>query len=111
MLDIRCQAPSPETAAWQFAHKAESVRSAENLAALIAPRDHQSACLQGLEDPCLRSMWRLINAFGKVWQGILQKKMLEKYVRSRNVYENKGIHDKMPGKKSDIFVYVSDILG
>ena len=28
-----------------------------------------------------------------------EKKMLKKYVRSRNVYENKQISDTMPGKK------------
>ena len=66
--NVRCQAPFPEMGAWQFAHKAERVRSAENLAALMAPQDHQSAHLQGLEDSCLRWMWRLINAFGKVRQ-------------------------------------------
>ena len=56
-------------------------------------------------------MCRLINAFGNVWKGILQKKMLENDVRSGNVYENKGNTDKMPMKKSDIFVYLSDIFG
>jgi len=33
-----------------------------------------------------------------------KKKMLENDVRSGNVYENKGNADKMPVKKSDIFV-------
>jgi hypothetical protein len=35
--------------------------------------------------------------------------MLKKYVRSRNVYENKQISDNVPGKKSDIYVLDSDI--
>jgi hypothetical protein len=56
-------------------------------------------------------MFRIINAFGNVRKGIPQKKMLENDVRSRNVYENKGNTDKIPGKKSDIFVLVSDIFG
>ena len=43
--------------------------------------------------------------------GNAEKKMLEKYVRSRNVYENKGSTDKMPVKKSDIFDLDSDIFG
>jgi hypothetical protein len=61
-IGVRFQAPSPNMAAWQFAHKAESVRSAENLAALMAPEaDQQSAHLQRVEDSCLRRMWRLIN--------------------------------------------------
>jgi hypothetical protein len=41
---------------------------------------------------------------------ISAKKMLKKYVRSRYVYENKQISDKMPGKNSDIYVYRSDIF-
>jgi len=42
-----------------------------------------------ISDSGFHRMWRLINAFAKVRQEILKKKMLEKYVRSRNVYENK----------------------
>jgi hypothetical protein len=63
------------------------------------------------KDLDFRRMCRLINAFGNVRKGILQKKMLENDVRSGNVYENKGNTDKMPMKKSDIFVYLSDIFG
>jgi hypothetical protein len=36
-------------------------------------------------------------------------KMLRKYVRSRNVCDNKQISDTLPGKKSDIYVLDSDI--
>jgi hypothetical protein len=38
-----------------------------------------------------------------------EKKMLKKYVRSRNVYENKQISDTMPEKNSDIYGLDSDI--
>jgi hypothetical protein len=38
-----------------------------------------------------------------------EKKMLKKYERSRNVYENKQISGTMPGKISDIYVLDSDI--
>ena len=38
-----------------------------------------------------------------------KKRMLKKYVRSRNVYENTQISDTIPGKKSDIYVLDSDI--
>ncbi len=69
MSGIRCQAPSPEMAALQF-----SVRSAENLVALMVPEDRQSVHLQRLEDSDLRQMWRHINAFGKVRQGMLENK-------------------------------------
>jgi len=62
---------------------AEIVRSAENLAALMAPEaDQQSAHLQSLGDSSLRRMWRLINAFGKIREGILQNKKINK-VRSK----------------------------
>ena len=75
-IGVGCQAPSAEMAAWQFAHEAERARSAENLVALMAPEDRQSVNLQRSEDSCLRRMWRLINAFGKVRQGILENKKI-----------------------------------
>ena len=67
-----------ETLAWQYARKSERVQSSENPAALMAPDDKQSAHLQRLEDSYLRRMWRLFNAFGKVRQGVLQKKDVRK---------------------------------
>ena len=74
-----------ENLAWKFSRKSEKVKSAENLAALMAPEDNkQSAYLQRLEDSYLRRMWRLINAFGKVREGILQKKDVKK-VRTKPV--------------------------
>jgi len=62
-----------------------------------------------MENSHLRRMSRLINAFGKIRQGVLQKKMLKKYERSQYVYENKQISDKLPGKNSDNYVFDSDI--
>jgi hypothetical protein len=80
---VRCQAPSPEMTAWQFAHESERVRSPENLAALMATEENQqSAHVQRLEDCCLTRMWRLINAFGKVREGILREKEI-KAIRSK----------------------------
>ena len=55
-------------------------------------------------------MWHLTNTLAKVGKGILQKKMLKKDVRSRNVYENKGNKDKVPDEKSDIYVNMTRIL-
>jgi len=52
----------------------------------------------------LRRLWRAINAFGKVGKGYSRKRMLKRYERTRNVYENKENSDKMPGKKSYIYV-------
>jgi hypothetical protein len=71
-----------ESAAWKYGRKSERVQSTENLAALMAPENQQAAHLQRLEDSCMRRMWRLINAFGKVRQGMLQKKDVKK-VRSK----------------------------
>jgi hypothetical protein len=36
--------------------------------------------------------------------------MLKRYERSRDVYENKETHDKMPAEKSDIDVEMARIL-
>jgi hypothetical protein len=47
---------------------------------------------------------------GRFGREYCKKKMLKKCVRSRYVYENKQISDKMPEKKSDIFVLRSDIF-
>jgi hypothetical protein len=71
------------SASWQYGRKCERVRSPENMAALMAPEENQqSAHLQRLEDSCLTRMWRLINAFGKVREGILREKEIKR-VRSK----------------------------
>lgn len=67
-----------ETLAWQYTRRSQRVQSSANLAALMAPEDQNSVHLQRLQDSCLQRMWRLINAFGKVRQGILQKKEIKK---------------------------------
>ena len=64
----------------------------------MAPEDQKSMHLQRLEDSTLRRLWRLINAFGKVRQGALEKKDVKKDERSLNVYENKGSQDTKPEK-------------
>ncbi|HMD83630.1 MAG TPA: hypothetical protein VKO18_02885 [Terriglobia bacterium] len=74
--------------AWRFSRQSEKVQSPENLAALMAPADQTSVHLQKMEDFSLRRLWRLINAFEKVRQGVLQKKE-KNHDRTRNVYENK----------------------
>jgi hypothetical protein len=63
-----------------------------------------------MKDLDFRRMCRLINAFGNVRQGTLQKKMLIKSVRSRYVHENKQICDTLSGKESDIYAFDSDIF-
>ena len=59
----------------------ERVQSAANLAALMAPEDPKSLHLQRLEDSNVHRLWRLINAFGKVRQGALEKKI--KIIRAK----------------------------
>ena len=60
----------------------EQIKSPENIAALMAPKDENAMLMQRVEDSSLRRMWRLINAFRKVRQGILQNKNIKK-VRSK----------------------------
>src|SRR5208282_5758433 len=64
-------------------------------------RDEGFACHEGLRPT---RICRLINVFGKVGREYRKKKMLKKYERRQYVYENKQISDRMPAKKSDIFV-------
>jgi hypothetical protein len=78
-----CQQMLESQPAWQYGRKCARVRFTENMAALIAPEDNQRAAhLQRLEDSCLSRMWRLINTFGKVQEGILQRRKFN-YVRSK----------------------------
>ena len=57
-----------------------------------------------------RRMCCLINAFGRFGRESCKKRCYKKDVRSRYVYENKGRYDTLPGKKSDIYVFHSDIF-
>jgi len=66
------------TMAWQSARQSERVRSSENLAALMAPRDPSSVLLQRMEDSALRQLWRLTNTFAKIRQGALREKDVKK---------------------------------
>ena len=60
--------------ATQLVVQSDGIQSAANLAALMAPEDHKSMHIQRLEDSNVRRLWRLINALGKVRQGVLEKK-------------------------------------
>ena len=64
--------------AWKCSRKSEHVRSAVNMAAMMAPEDRTSAHLQRMEDAYLRRMWRLTNTLAKVRQGILHQKDVKK---------------------------------
>ena len=76
----------------------------EGLRELCPAEDHWSAHLQRLEDIACAECAALSMTSVKFGRGNCEKKMLKKYVQSRYVYENKQISDKMPNKKSDIFV-------
>jgi hypothetical protein len=84
----------------------ESVQSSENLAAPMAPEDRQSAHLQ-------RYMGLLpmpdVAPYQCFWEGpagkTARKRFKIKYVRSRYMYENKQIYDKMP-VKNRTFMYL-----
>ena len=49
----------------------DQVRSPENIAALMAPRDEKSLLMQRMEDSNLRQLWRLTNILVKVRNGAL----------------------------------------
>ena len=49
----------------------DKVRSPENIAALMAPRDENALLMQRMEDSNLRQLWRLTNMLAKVRNGAL----------------------------------------
>ncbi len=49
----------------------DKVRSPENIAALMAPRDDKALLMQRMEDSSLRQLWRLTNMLAKVRNGAL----------------------------------------
>jgi hypothetical protein len=49
----------------------DKIRSPENIAALMAPRDENSLLMQRFEDSNLRQLWRLTNILAKVQNGAL----------------------------------------
>jgi hypothetical protein len=51
--------------------ESEKLRSPENIAALMAPRDENALLMQRMEDSSLRQLWRLTNMLVKVWNGAL----------------------------------------
>jgi hypothetical protein len=50
----------------QMVEKLDEMKSPENLAALVAPRDEKSLLMQRMEDSSLRQLWRLTNMLFKV---------------------------------------------
>ena len=65
-----------------LAEKLNRVRSPENLAALMAPKEEDAVLMQRMEDSSLRQLWRLTNILVKVRKGALDLKYLdrEKYL-------------------------------
>ncbi len=93
-----------ENLAWRYSRRSEKVHSPENLAALMAPEDSSRRICKGWRTPTCAGCGALSMLSGRSGKGYCKKKMLEKYERSQYVYENKQISDKMPVKKSDIYV-------
>jgi hypothetical protein len=55
----------------RFIGRFEKIRSPENIAALMAPRDDHAMLMQRMEDSNLRQLWRLTNMLAKVRNGKL----------------------------------------
>jgi len=54
-----------------FVKTLEQMKSPENIAALMAPKDENAMLLQRMEDSSLRRLWRLTNILMKVRKGAL----------------------------------------
>ena len=61
----------------KIAEQLDEMRSPENLAALMAPRDENALLMQRMEDSSLRQLWRLTNMLFKVRNGGLTLEMLK----------------------------------
>ena len=80
-----------------MAEKLDEMKSPENMAALVAPRDDKSLLMQRMEDSSLRQLWRLTNMLFKVRNGALTPKDVKNEGTSGDVYENTGEEDNMSG--------------
>src|SRR5208283_3150360 len=77
----------------------DRVRSSENPAALMAAEDQQSAHPQRYGGPLLATEVPPLQCLrGCLAENIARNRNKNKYVRSRNVYENKGNTDSMSEK-------------
>ena len=54
-----------------FVKTLEQMKSPENIAALMAPKDENAMLMQRMEDSSLRQLWRLTNILMKVRKGAL----------------------------------------
>ena len=66
----------------QLLQQCENVRSPENRAALMAPKDENALLMQRMEDSSLRQLWRLTNVLIKVRNGALTQKDVKNEGRS-----------------------------
>jgi hypothetical protein len=83
-----------------MAEKLDEMKSPENMAALVAPRDEKSLLMQRMEDSSLRQLWRLTNMLFKVRNGALAHKDVKNEGTSGDVYENTGDDDKMSSENA-----------
>ena len=89
--DQRCQALLKEC---------EKVRSPENIAALMAPKDETDVVMQKMEEAGIRQLWRLTNMLFKVRDGALSQKKI--FDRSHDLAENKGQFRAMHDRSHDV---------
>jgi hypothetical protein len=61
----------------------------------MAPNNESATFLQRMKDSRLRQLWRLTNTLIKVRNGALTHKDVKNEDRPGDVYENKGVMDKM----------------
>ena len=83
------------TAAWRAAREANTTRSPENLAALMAPSDTHALLLQRMEDADLRRLSRLTDTLMKIRQGRFARQKTKNAGRSHDLHESKGSSDKI----------------
>jgi hypothetical protein len=79
---------------YYLARQAENVRSPENLAAIMAPRDTSATLMHRMEESNLRQLWRLTNTLIKIRSGALRQRDVKNEDCSGDMYENKGAEDK-----------------
>jgi hypothetical protein len=102
---------SCRAAAYRLTHEPSITRSAENLAALMAPDEASGALLQKREDSDLRHLARLTETFMKVRQGRFALQNTKNEGRSHDLHENTVASDKVTDHKTTDCPISDECLG
>jgi hypothetical protein len=86
---------------YRLSRQIDKVRSPENLAAIIAPKDATALLMQRSEESNLRQLSRLTNTLIKIRSGALHQKDVKNEDCSGDVYENKETEDKFTVNQND----------